>query len=275
VCACKGKKEKNEIDGSCFVNMLEPYTSKQAKTHSLLTIFFSYMSRLCVRSLGTRLAATHTTVFFAPSPPVAALIQQELDDQLLKPGHYVATHIRSLYVEDKTSDSEEYEQAVICAAQLRAGRVDDPIFVATDSNQVTQKALEFGTQHGMPMTARSTATTTTQHLNRTVETRHDNGTVTHHHPIVVAAKKNNREPLHLDRGRAYLQRRTADVHKHAVSDFYNIFVDLYLLANAACVSYGTGRFGRLASQLSYNISCFHNRRESKRRRTPCQWPLSS
>jgi hypothetical protein len=202
------------------------------------------------------------------------LIQQELDkdDKLLQPGHYVATHIRSLYVEDKTSDSGEYEQAVVCAAELRANRLDYPIFVAADSNQVTQKALEFGTQHGMPMTSRSTAAIpAVQHTNQTIMTRHENGTVTHHQ-IVVAR---NKEPLHLDRGRTYLKRGTADVHKHAVSDFYDIFVDLYLLANAACVSYGTGRFGRLGMQLSYNMSCFNNRRKSKRQRNFCKWPAVS
>jgi hypothetical protein len=203
---------------------------------------------------------------------VAALIQQELDKNQLVPSQYVATHIRSLYQEDKT-DSDEYKQAVICAAQLRAEHVDYPIFVATDSNQVTRKALEFGTQHGMRMTCRSTAAAALYSTNRTIETRHANGTVTHH--TAIAAAPALKEPLHLDRGRVFLKRRTHDVHKHAVEDFYDIFVDLYLLANAACVSIGTGRFGRLGMQLSYNMSCSNDRRVNRKRRDFCKWPAKT
>lgn len=39
-------------------------------------------------------------------------------------------------------------------------------------------------------------------------------------------------------------------------DYYNIFVDLYLLANAECIAHGQGGFGRFGVLLSRNTSCF-------------------
>jgi hypothetical protein len=61
-------------------------------------------------------------------------------------------------------------------------------------------------------------------------------------PIVTIVPET--EALHLDK--ATSQRP---------SDYYNIFVDLYLLANADCISHGQGGFGRFGVLLSRNASC--------------------
>jgi hypothetical protein len=62
-------------------------------------------------------------------------------------------------------------------------------------------------------------------------------------PVVTILR--DTEALHLDK---------ADSKR--ASDYYNVFVDLYLLANADCISHGQGGFGRLGVLLSRNASCF-------------------
>jgi hypothetical protein len=53
--------------------------------------------------------------------------------------------------------------------------------------------------------------------------------------------------LHLD--------KMEDWKSRPPSDFYSIFVDLYLMANGRCVTYGQGGFGQYALLLRYNATC--------------------
>ena len=53
-----------------------------------------------------------------------------------------------------------------------------------------------------------------------------------------------RMPQHLDYSRS-----------REPSEFYDVFVDLYLLAESRCVAYNVGGFGRWGRDLSYNQSC--------------------
>jgi hypothetical protein len=53
------------------------------------------------------------------------------------------------------------------------------------------------------------------------------------------------EPLHLE-----LQWKN-----HSVSEFYSVFVDLYLMGNGRCIAHGRGGFGKYALLISYNSSC--------------------
>jgi hypothetical protein len=72
----------------------------------------------------------------------------------------------------------------------------------------------------------------------------------------------NQEPLHLDKGENWSQRHP--------SDFFSIFVDLYLMGMGRCLSFGQGGFGRYGLLLSYNASCF-NRHTWNLRMVPCTW----
>jgi hypothetical protein len=72
----------------------------------------------------------------------------------------------------------------------------------------------------------------------------------------------NQEPLHLDKGENWSQRYP--------SDFYSIFVDLYLMGMGRCLSFGQGGFGRYGLLLSYNASCF-NRHTWNLKMIPCTW----
>jgi hypothetical protein len=164
---------------------------------------------------------------FTPSPPVAALIRQNMNDLNLVPGEYVASHIRSMYKGDKSSDADMIRNGVNCATQLKPGW---PIYFASDSSKTTWFALRYG--------------------------RSKNGT--------IAARIADTEPLHLDRGIGFL--RNSDRWKSlSASNSYDVFVDLYLLAGSQCVAHGVGGYGKWGLLLSYNSSCVNRHLKSQYR----------
>ena len=55
-------------------------------------------------------------------------------------------------------------------------------------------------------------------------------------------------PLHLDRCR--------DWQKHPISDFYDTFVDLYLLALGGCVTFNKGGYGHWGLLIGGDPNCF-------------------
>lgn len=65
--------------------------------------------------------------------------------------------------------------------------------------------------------------------------------------MLVASLTLDVQPLHLD--------KTVDWKKRKSSEFYDTFVDFYLLALGKCVAYSMGGYGLLASYVSYNSSC--------------------
>jgi hypothetical protein len=157
---------------------------------------------------------------FTPSAPVQALIDQNLHDLGLTPNNYVAAHVRAAYTRDTIGKHEEI-RAVNCAAQLAGNATSStPIYFASDSAVTTRMALEYGIQQRLPVVGR----------NVTVE------------------------PLHLDRGSTFLKDtfKTAanDWKGRPASDFYDTFVDLYLLALSKCSTFGQGGYGSWAAALS-------------------------
>jgi len=158
------------------------------------------------------------SLLFEPSPPIAALIQQETQRLDLEPGQYAAAHVRSLFSRERLAPKRQFITAIHCAAQQFP---DAPIFFASDSLKMTSKALQYGG-----------------------------------HGYTVVARTKNQNPIHLDRGRHFLD-NSNDWQRHSPSDYYDTFVDLYLLANSRCVSYGLGGFGLLGAMLSYNVTCSH------------------
>jgi hypothetical protein len=176
---------------------------------------------------------------FRPSRPVAAAIRQEMQALKLVPDQYVAAHVRSLYVYNTTNTAEE-EHAVDCASQQQPGW---PIYFASDSVATTRQAIAYAQSK--------------------IKSSHDKKNT------VVVARIGNQDPLHLDRGRDFLAPST-DWKNRSATDFYDIFVDLYLLSSSRCVAYGAGGYGQLASLLSYNRSCAINHRT-----TNCTWTTAT
>jgi hypothetical protein len=187
-----------------------------------------YNSMLSGNELGFRQVFGEVwRTLFVPAKPVAAQIEELMNKLRLVPGRYVAAHLRSRYIRDESSN-EVIENSVNCASELGPGQ---PVYFASDSLNATKYAVGYG-----------------QRVNGT-----------------VVARLGGSEPLHLDRGAEFLK-RSDGWRGLPASAFYNVFVDLYLLSNAACIAHGVGGYGRWASMLSYNSSCA--RRHSK---TTCGW----
>ena len=172
--------------------------------------------------------------FFKPSAPVQKLIDENMQSLGLEPRQYVAAHLRQKYHKDKTSDTWNVENQVKCTYRQLP---NVPIYFASDSQEATSHAVEFG----------KTAPTN----ERTVR---------------VVARTNSTEPLHLDRGSDYLYNN--DSWKTTKpSQYYDVFVDLYLLAQAKCVVYGLGGYGQWASTFTSG-ECYSYRQH---RGKICNW----
>ena len=171
------------------------------------------------------------SVLFAPSPPLATAIrsQQERLGLLLQQQHppqtnsvvipYVAAHVRTYYGHHPIPPAQRREvavNAVNCASTLRQ-QPPEPVVLVSDSHDILKAAAAYATPE-MPIRTTSTTTTTTT---------------------------TGPEPLHLDKASS-----------RVAADYYDIFVDLYLLANARCISHGPGGFGRFGVLLSRDPSCF-------------------
>lgn len=184
------------------------------------------------RPTMAQLTRTVWNAFFTPAPSLARAIAQFLRRHALTPGAYLATHIRALYaVSDQDPFLVQYWtcNAVNCTTQLAATTLYhndknknnhnnnniNQIFVASDASFASKYAQLYGKRHGWK--------------------------IVHHTPDA------GREPLHLDKASNWQQRPP--------SDYYDAFVDLYLLGLARCVTYGMGGYGKFASWLTGNPSC--------------------
>jgi hypothetical protein len=172
---------------------------------------------------------------FTPSPPVAALIRQNMNDLHLVPGAYVAAHVRALYTSDASNNTDLVHNGINCATKLKPGL---PVYFASDSSKASRAALEYGRSK-----------------------QNDNITAT----ATVVARIADTEPLHIDRGIDFLHKSNGWQNVSATA-FYDTFVDLYLLAGSQCLSYGVGGYGFWGSLLSHNSSCSNSHKKEK-----CGW----
>jgi hypothetical protein len=208
-------------------------------------------------------------LLFTPSPAVATLLTSHLQRMHLQPGQYAAAHTRTLYHFNLTgSDLQNtVENAVNCAAQLDADSNSNSnaihtttgitttttptsILVASDCLGASQLAVAYG--QGRVVSQSTTPADDSIHNNSN-----------------SAMSAQYQTPLHLDREADFLsrheQRGVLLQHQTALpaEAYYNVFVDLYLLAMARCVTYDRGGFGKLASLLSTNTSCFIRHKTNK------------
>ena len=171
---------------------------------------------------------------FTPSPAVADRIAHQQRLLGLLPGTpYHGIHVRTYYVDDNTSGSSqqsiynetqtimqrEVEQALRCASQSptiskpEEGRPQQIFFFASDSQSASKYAVQLGTSRGLQIKIRQESQRNKNSTAATIKT-----------PAV-----------HL--GFSEISDPTA---------FYDIFVDLYLLASSQCVTFGSGGFGQWA-----------------------------
>ena len=206
-----------------------------------------------IKERGTNFAEQHYRelffVLFQPSPPLVQamnekhvmpaslagkqVISKEKQEQnIALPSDYAVAHYRSLYG-SQIAPSMEYmtaasKNAVNCASQLLPG---GPIVFLSDSTESAQTLM--GTQ-----ATRVFLRTNTKMTSRT------NTAIP--------------EPLHLDKATRQQRSRqslSATTTQYEPSDFYDTFLDLFLMARARCVSFGQGGFGKMGSLLSGNRTC--------------------
>ena len=170
-----------------------------------------------------RIEATYEQVFhdvwrilFTPSPAIATIIEDELHRMDLVPGNYVSAHLRALYnLKDRPENQKVNwaENALNCASNLlspsssSSSSSSSParFFFVSDSFNATYYARRYAQNKS----------------NAVVQTR----------------VPNPNPPLHFD--------RTPNWKERHVSEFYDTFVDLYLIALGGCVTYNKGGFGHM------------------------------
>jgi hypothetical protein len=164
------------------------------------------------------------STLFQPSPAVQRRIDSELQKLELQPGKYDSLHIRAQYAQLE-SDDGLVQNATNCAlfGHPSFSNHSPPLYIATDTPMVSIKA----SQHA-------------QNYNWTAVIRNTTGV----------------DPIHLDRGSNFLEFAKSNLTRGLPpSAYYDTFVDLYLLANSRCSTFGRGGFGRWAQLVGPNSDC--------------------
>ncbi len=171
-------------------------------------------------------------VMFTPSPPIQKLLHSKLSSLGLVPNEYVGSHLRALYrVEDRPVNIINMftENALACATQIYPGV---PIFFASDAAQALEYAQSFNEKEVLDYYNDQTIklkVLTAADGKKTNDDGKGNSTLNH--------------PWHLD---SYIG---------PVENFYDTFVDIYMLAMAGCVTYGTGGYGHWGMLIGGHTQC--------------------
>jgi hypothetical protein len=171
---------------------------------------------------------------FELSPPIAKLVHDKLKSANLVPGKFSTCQYRAFYgVENKK--------------------------LVVDEDVLTQKsrnALNCASsiQPGDPIFFASDSQVAVRFARKMSETTD--------RKIVVFDEA--KEALHLDKRYQWTSGN--------VSDFYPTFVDLFIMAEAKCMSHGVGGFGRFANLLSIAPDCvIRHDNEKANKRESCEW----
>lgn len=159
---------------------------------------------------------------FAPSPPIQRLLQHKMDSTHLVPGEYTTAHYRAFYAIEDTKHTKTNstlkrfaKHAVECAAELRPGV---PIYFASDSKIAIDTVRAYASSP-----------------------ENEKGIY-----IITFADETENEALHLDKIAEW---------ETQPSDYYATFVDLLIMSNARCLTYGQGGFGLFAALMSHDAKC--------------------
>ena len=178
---------------------------------------------------------------FQPSLPVQKQIDSTMKRLGFNPNQYSAMHMRLHYLSNEENVPGLIDNATSCGIRSLAlmkpqqqeqeggdevsvpAPARAPLYVASDSRKGIQKAISMGRVYGVRVVARDDFQAT--------NAVHLNGALLGH-------------------------RISSKDMTFGLEAYYDIFVDLYLLAKAQCNVYGRGGFGKLANLMSYNSSCY-------------------
>jgi hypothetical protein len=161
-------------------------------------------------------------ILFTPSLALSSSIDDAMRTLNIRPGHYTAAHLRALYLDDPRTIPMIQgwaQNAINCAFQLQQSMNNRTVYFAADSDQALQYAASYGKIFMVD--------------------------------IVTPNIKLHQNPLHLD--------KTPDWQVRPPSDFFDAFIDLYIMGMSTGVAYGLGGYGRFAALISnhFNHSMLH------------------
>jgi hypothetical protein len=158
-------------------------------------------------------------VWFTPVPAIATEIENQMELLGLVPGQYVSTHLRALYgVETREDAIVQWwaRNAVGCA---------------------TTKLPVYGPSGtAMPILFVSDLTFATEVASTYAQSRGIE--------VVHRVHSPGKQPLHLEKA------NITDA-----SEYYDAFVDVYMLGMSRCTAYNMGGYGKWGSRIGYNSSC--------------------
>ena len=169
---------------------------------------------------------------FRPSPPVERHIRDHMALANLVPGRFSTSHYRAFY-------AVEHEKQVRSESEL-----------TEKTRNVLNCASEL--QPGDPIYFASDSQVAVRFARSMPQNRS------------IFTLEHNQEALHLDKKEQWTSGK--------VSDFYPTFVDLLIMAEAKCASYGMGGYGAFANMLSQDPYCKnqHDSRDISLREF-CEW----
>jgi hypothetical protein len=167
---------------------------------------------------------------FVPSPPVLKIVQEKMESGHLVPGMYSMAHYRAFYaIEDrkKRRSLSQLKRMAIHALECAFQlRPGVPVYFASDSKMAVDAVREYAQKE------------TNQRRS-----------------IVTFSEEVEKDALHID--------KPIDIES-SPSDYYSTFVDLLLMANGRCLTYGQGGFGLYAALLSYDAKCVRRHATKKK-----------
>jgi hypothetical protein len=188
-------------------------------------------------------------VAFAPSPPVFEQLWNTVQTWRLYPNEYVVGHLRADYGPQRIPPDQLASVAlntVQCASHL----------VSSQTQTTTLSDYAVNATMSQPIVFLSDSTAAMQqvalHAPQAAQRGYTIVTLDPNSAVVS-------EPLHLDKASSV-----------TAADYYNVFVDALIMANAKCVVHGPGGFGRLGALLSYNPMCIRQTVELGRY-IQCPW----
>jgi hypothetical protein len=170
-------------------------------------------------------------MMFQPAPGVAKFVEQKMKQSGLVPGEYVVAHYRAYWGIKKEQSNPQWIKTRAINAVNCASELLPGSQIYFASDSIL--AIDEAERYAQGKNAS------------------------------VVRNPNQNEPLHLD----YASRGN---RTYPVADYYDSFVDLWLMGNGRCVTHGVGGFGRFARMLSYDSNCsnehFHWKTMNK-----CDW----
>jgi hypothetical protein len=167
---------------------------------------------------------------FGPAPAIHKMVDQIFKELHLIPNNFVVAHVRAKYpgeVFRKTGNLSALHGIVdnaICVASTLTKPSSSTIYLASDTLAVLQAGVR------------------SKQRSKNVHVVSRLGDSNHIHQTIAEEKVG--DPPHLN----FAQRDDP-------SAFYSIFVDLIIMSQSSCVTFGAGGFGRFGSLVSFNASC--------------------